>query len=77
MKAPPEVELVFGIGLSVYSLVMLWSASYRPKLLDRWWLRPRWEGTGPRAGRVGAAFGAAVWLCVGVFVIHHAVGQLV
>jgi hypothetical protein len=76
MKASPEIELLVGTVLCVYSLVILWSTIRRPKLLDHWLLRPRWWGTGPRAGRIGAAFGGMVWLLIGVWLIGLAANRL-
>jgi hypothetical protein len=77
MRASAELELLLGIAFCTYSLVTLWSAIWRPKLLDHWLLRPRWFGaTGPRAGRIGAAFGAIVWLCIGFWLIHLAANRL-
>ena len=76
MKASPEIELIAGLILCVTSLAMLWSAICDPKLHDHWLLRPRWWGHGPRAGRLGAAFGAVFWLAIGIWLISLAVNRL-
>ena len=76
MKAPPMIDLLVGLVLTIYACVSLWSVIFRPKLLDHWLLRPRWWGTGPRAGRAGAAFGGVVWLAIGVWIIWAGLKRL-
>ena len=66
MKLPPFFELLLGVASVAYASVMFWAAVFRPRLLAHPLLRPRWiSGQGARAGRIGAAFGAIVWFCVG------------
>jgi len=77
MKAPPEVELLIGVILVVNSGVTIWAVVFRPKLLDHWFLRPRWfNSSGPRAGPVGAMLGALIWLVIGVWIISLSIGRL-
>ena len=76
MKAPPEFELLLGVLLVLNGSVTIWAASFRPMLLSRWLLRPRWFGAGgPRAGRVGATFGALVWLGIGLWLVRLSVSH--
>ena len=76
MKAPPEFELLLGVLLVLNGIVTIWAAAFRPKLLSHWLLRPRWFGAGgPRAGRVGATFGALVWLGIGLWLVRLSVSH--
>src|SRR5687768_8594467 len=76
MKAPPEIQALFGIGLMAYALVTLGAAIWCPKLLDNPLLRPRWWGSGPRASRAAAGFGSGVWLTIGILLVGNALNVL-
>ncbi|RYE67773.1 MAG: hypothetical protein EOO81_10085 [Oxalobacteraceae bacterium] len=72
MKASPEIEALVGLCLAIYASITIVAAIWRPKLLDHGLLRPRWWGYGPRAGRVAAALGSAVWLIIGLGLLGKA-----
>ncbi len=76
MKAPPALELLLGLLLTTYGATTLWSAFFRPKLLDHRLLQPRWWGTGPKAGRIGAILGGVVWSGIGAWLIWLALHRL-
>lgn len=76
MKAPPEVELVIGSLIVIYSAATIWAAHWRPKLLDHWAFRPRlFSGVGPRVGPVGAYLGGLLWLVIGRLIIVRVVRE--
>jgi len=72
MKANPEIQVLFGLGLILYTLVTLVCAIAFPKYLDNPFLRPRWWGFGPRATRLAVVFGSGFWLTIGGFVVGNA-----
>lgn len=72
VKANPEIQVLFGLGLILYALVTLVCAIGFPKYLDNPFLRPRWWGFGPRATRLAVVFGSGVWLTIGGFVLGNA-----
>jgi hypothetical protein len=76
MKASPEIQALFGIGIMVYALVMLGAAIWWPKLLNNPLLRPRWWGFGPRASRAAAGIGSGFWLTIGMFLLGNALNIL-
>ena len=76
MKANPEIQVLFGLGLILYTLVTLVCAIGFPKYLDNPFLRPRWWGFGPRATRLAVVFGSGVWLTIGAFLVGNAIDML-